>query len=90
MPPHVLHFRIHLMRFQYSIDHVPVKSLYIADTLSRAPLSTSNADEMTKDTELFVQDMISGIPASKDYLEEYRKAQSQDTVCSPLMEFCIP
>ena len=77
------------MRFQYSIDHIPGKSLYIADTLSRAPLSTSNADEMTKDTDVFVQDVISGIPASKD-LEDYRKAQSQDTVCSPLIEFCIP
>ena len=88
LPPRVLRFRIRLMRFQYSISHVPGKLLYIADTLSRAPLSTSNADEMTKDTEMFVQAAISGIPASKDYLEEYRKAQSQDIVCSPLMEFC--
>ena len=35
-----------------------------------------------------MQAAISGIPASKDYLEEYRKAQSQDIVCSQLMEFC--
>ena len=43
---------------------------------------------MEKDTETFVQAAVAGIPASKDYLEDYRKAQSQDTVCSQLMEFC--
>ena len=32
--------------------------------------------------------VITGIPASKNYLEDYRKTQSQDTVCSQLMEFC--
>ena len=38
LPPRVLRFRLRLMRFQYSIQHVPGKTLYTADTLSRAPL----------------------------------------------------
>ena len=38
LPPQVLRFCIRLMRFQYSINHVPGKTLYMADTLSRAPL----------------------------------------------------
>ena len=38
LPPRVLRFRLRLMRFQYTIHHVPGKSLYTADTLSRAPL----------------------------------------------------
>ena len=62
--------------------------LYIADTLSRAPLSTHSADGVETDIEMFVQAVISGIPASKEYLDDYRKAQSQDRICSQLMEFC--
>ena len=88
LPPRVLRFRIHLIRFQYSISHVPGKTFYIPDTLSRAPLNTPDANGVEKDTETFMQAVIAGIPASKDYLEDYRKAQSQDTVCSQLMEFC--
>ena len=35
LPPRVLYFCIRLMRFQYSIIHIPGKTLYMADTLSR-------------------------------------------------------
>ena len=88
LPSRVLRFRIPLMRFQYSISHVPGKTFYIPDILSRAPLNTPDANGVEKDTETFMQAVIAGIPASKDYLEDYRKAQSHDTVCSQLMEFC--
>ena len=54
LPPRVLRFRIHLMRFQYRIVHVLGKTLYIANTLSRAPVSTTNTEEVEKDTETFV------------------------------------
>ena len=60
----------------------------MADTLSRGPLSTHTANEVAKDMENFVQTVISGIPATEDYLESHQLAQSQDTVCSKLMEFC--
>ena len=38
LPPRVLCFRLPLARFQYTIHHAPGKSLYLADTLSRAPV----------------------------------------------------
>lgn len=85
LPPRVLHCCIHLMRFQYSISHVPGKTFYIPDTLSRTLLSASDANGVNKDTELFVQAVISGIPASKDYLEVYRKLNhKKQFVCSYL------
>ena len=43
LPPRVLRFRLRLMRFQYTIHHVPGKTLYTADTLSRAPVNDGNA-----------------------------------------------
>ena len=88
LPPRVLRFCIRLMRFQYSISHVPGKTLYMADTLSRAPLHVSAADDITSDTEIFVQSIISALPATKDNLDSYRIAQREDPICSNLIEFC--
>ena len=66
LPPRV--FRLRLMRFQYSITHVPGKTLYMADILSRAPVNAVT-QELTSDTERFMQSVISALPATKDYLD---------------------
>ena len=58
----------------------------MADTLSRAPIRST--EEITSNTEIFVQLIISAIPESKNYLDSYRAAQKQDPVCSKLIEFC--
>ena len=42
LPLRVLRFRLRLMRFSYSIQHVSGKLLYATDTLSRAPLRDNN------------------------------------------------
>jgi len=39
VPVRVQRFRLRLMRFRYSISHVPGRELNAADTLSRAPVS---------------------------------------------------
>ena len=39
LPLRVQRFRMRLMRFAYTISHVPGKDLTVADTLSRAPVS---------------------------------------------------
>ena len=49
LPPCVLHFRLRMMQFDYSISHVPGKLLYMADTLSHAPVDEVAAfDEETE------------------------------------------
>ena len=37
LPPRILRFGLRLMRFDYTISHIPGKSLFTADTLSRSP-----------------------------------------------------
>ena len=90
LPPQVLRFRLRLMRFQYTIHHVPGKSLYTADTLSRAPLNevTDKFSASYTETEQFVQAITAGLPANADRLETYAKAQANDRICSQLIEFC--
>ena len=80
------------MRFQYSIQHVPGKTLYTADTLSRAPvkdISDDSSSYSSQEIEQFVQAITAAFPASPDRLDSYRKAQSEDSICSKLIEYCI-
>ena len=89
LPPRILRFRLRVMRFQYSIHHVPGKSLYTTDTLSRAPMPESTETPHCHSTEVeqFVQAIITGLPASTDRLEVFSKAQANDSICSKLIEF---
>ena len=88
LSPRVLCFHLCLTRFQYSICHVPGKTLqYMADTLSRAPINMFT-QEITSDTKMFVQSVISTLPATNDYLNAYRIAQLKDHTCSQLIQFC--
>ena len=44
-PPRILHLRLRLMQFDYTISHVPGKLLYTADTLSCSPQPFSESDQ---------------------------------------------
>ena len=78
------------MRFNFSISHVPGKNLTIADTLSRAPCSSStNNDHLFQDeTNAYLQVMIQAIPATENRLEEIRRRQKEDEVCKQIAKYC--
>ena len=60
------------------------------DTLSRAPASEP-AEQKTLnevETHAFVGDLIDSIHASDTRLEEVRKEQFSDQICSQIMKFC--
>ena len=61
-----------------------------ADTLSRAPGSEPAEQEtlMEAETNAFVSALIDSIPASDTRLEEVRKKQCSDKICSQIMNFC--
>ena len=85
LPPRVLRFRLHLDRFSFDITHVPGKELYTADTLSRAPLHSKisiDSAELSELAELCVAHVITNLPAGNEKLDSYRKAQSENAVCS--------
>ena len=78
------------MRFHYTIRHVPGKSLYTADTLSRAPLQEHSQSHSVSsmETEQFVETIRAVLPASAECLERYAQVQRSDRICSKLIEFC--
>ena len=59
----------------------------MADTLSRALINEMTQD-LTSDTEMFMQSVISALPATKDYLDTYCITQMKDHTCSKLIQFC--
>ena len=79
------------MRFQYSIQHVPGKTFYTADTLSRAPFkepTDASSSSSSQEIEQFVQAITATFPASPDHLDSYHTAQTDDSICSKLIEYC--
>ena len=78
------------MRFSFSISHVPGKELTIADTLSRAPVSTATAADRQLQSEAtsYVNWVMDNLPATERCLNEIREHQENDPVCQNLVEFC--
>ena len=88
LPPRVLRF---IIQFQYTIQYVPGKSLYTADTFSRAPLKESSdiAAASSTETEQFVQAIRAVLPASANCLETYAAKQANDRICSKLIHIWV-
>ena len=77
-----------LLRFKYTISHVPGKSLVVADTLSRAPVTkhiSEHDNRQNEEIELYVNSVLSEVPASDKRLEEIRERQREDEVCREMV-----
>ena len=78
LPIRIQRFRMRMMRFSFSICHVPGKELATADALSRAPIDVPNsADHLLQDEcDAYVQYAIQCLPATEKRLDEKRARQS--------------
>ena len=89
LPPRILRFRLHLARFDYTISDIPGKLLYTAYNLSRAPSPDQENDvELQRDAETFLTIGVLNLPITEGRLEEYRKAQDADRLCSSAKKHC--
>jgi len=90
LPIRVQRFRLRMMRFLFSISHVPGKDLIIADALSRAPVADpTSADELLQqEANVFINVALQSIPATEERIEEIRELQLRDPVCQLIAEYC--
>ncbi|CAM4728520.1 unnamed protein product [Leuciscus chuanchicus] len=91
LPPRIQRFRMRLMRYSYTIKHIPGKSLTTADTLSRLPLTNSvtGADtDFMEDTNIYLESVLEGLPTSSKYLSDLQEQLMSDSVCSQVMRYC--
>ena len=89
LPPRVLRFRLRLARFDYSIQHIPGKLLYTADTLSRSPSSCNQNDAgLQEEAEAVMEIYVAQwLPASAKRLDDYRRAQDEDNTYSSVISY---
>ena len=90
LPPHILRFCLRMMRYNFTIVHVPGKALVIADALSRAPVHADVTDSfnLQESTETFISAVVETLPASASRLEQIAKAQSTDPILQQVIRFC--
>ena len=93
LTPRIQRFRMSLMQSSFNIIYTAGKkktNLMTAGTLSRPPESEPAEQEtlMEAETNAFVDALIDSIPASDTRLEEVRKKQLSDKICSQIMNFC--
>lgn len=89
LPLRIQRFRMRLMRYQYTISHVPGKNLITADTLSRAPVSKATTGDLQfeEETSAFVEAVMQGLPASGPMLQRIATAQQDDRECNTLIDY---
>ena len=91
VPVRVQRFRLCLMRYSFTIVHVPGKELHTADTLSRAPVSKgedSREEAFCHEVQAYVNAVVENLPATDARLHLIRDEQNIDPVCCKLKEYC--
>ena len=71
LPPRILCFCLRMMRFHYSIVHVPGKTLCTADTISRSPVDSQQETTLQEETENLVEAIVSHLLATESQLDKY-------------------
>lgn len=92
LPPRALRFYIHLDRYDYQIHHVSRKEFYVANALSHAPLTETEADllELQDEAETFIAKVIKQAHPSMEQhpLEMYRLKQVEDPISAQMSKYC--
>lgn len=81
LPVRVQRFRLRMMRYQFTISHVPGKDLTIADTLSRTPSTVpTSADQLLQEeANAFVSVVVQSLPATEQRLLQIKQLQTPST-----------
>ena len=77
-----------LLRFDFTISHVPGKEHTTADALSRAPSKSTSRVKQEQEIELCVENILLQLPALDKRLEEFATAQKEHPICKKLFAYC--
>ena len=84
MPPRIQGLGVRLLRFDFTISHVPGKELTTADAFSCAPSKSTSGVKQEEEIELYIENILLQLPASDKRLEENAAAQKEDPICRKL------
>ena len=63
MPPRIQRLRMRLLRFDFTISHVPGKEHTTTDALSRTPSESTSRVKQEEEIELYVENILLQLPA---------------------------
>ena len=80
-----------MMRFQFTIVHIPGKELVIADALSRSPLKhfCKTDKNLQADCDAYVNLILNNLPATDKHLKQLQQAQDCDKRKMRLANYCF-
>ncbi|GBM24969.1 Retrovirus-related Pol polyprotein from transposon 17.6 [Araneus ventricosus] len=90
LSPRLQRIKLRMMKFSYTIAHIPGKELFAADALSRNPQKVPyKREELEAEIDAFIQMITSSLPASSRRLDELRVAQLKDETCQKLTDYVL-
>ncbi|GBO34013.1 Transposon Ty3-I Gag-Pol polyprotein [Araneus ventricosus] len=90
LSPRLQRIKLRMMKFSYTIVHIPGKELFAADALSRNPQKVPyKREELEAEIDAFIQMITSSLPASSRRLDELRVAQLKDETCQKLTDYVL-
>ena len=88
VPPRLQRMMLNLQPYDLHVHHVPGKSMYLADTLSRAYLLTQNADYEDQEIDYVDHSTIKHLPITTSKPDEFRKATARDWTLQTVVKYC--
>lgn len=89
LPLRIQRFRMRVMQFSITVEHVPGKLLYAEDALSRGPGKSSPGKESDLETEpdFVVNAVKATLPASGLRLDKIRRELKKDDTLKVVMQY---
>lgn len=89
LPPRIQRLRMRLMRYRYTISHVPGKDMATADVLSRAPQKDMKDTKLETELNLYVNMVMDSLPATEKRLQEIKEHQDRDEILRQVKKYCL-
>ena len=87
LPPRIVRFRLSMMRYKYTISHVPGKDMHTSDCLSRAPIKDSQPSILHEQATEYIQAVVGNLPCTDHKLEQIKQLQQDDEITLKLMQY---
>ncbi|UYV84092.1 K02A2.6-like, partial [Cordylochernes scorpioides] len=88
MTPRIQRLRLRMMRYSYSIHHMPGKDIVVADALSRSPIKISHEKDLENEICSFVQQITSCPPFKDENMKEIWQYQNEKRECREIKDYC--
>jgi hypothetical protein len=91
LPIRVQLFRLRMMRYKFTISHVPRTSLKVADALSRAPVSTAMPTDILfqQETAAYVETVVKNLQATDKQVQRIKRHQEEDEECQEAIQHTL-